>query len=80
MAFNAFATSSRDRIDSYEAHRRSEVRTRELRGQTPGGTKKGQSTAKKTAGTPYPYASSQTPASFDGPSVNLSMLDARQFT
>ena len=80
MAFNAFATSSRDRIDNYEANRRTEARTRELRGQTPGVAKKVQSTAKKAAGTPYPYASSQTPAPFDGPSVNLSMLDARQFT
>jgi hypothetical protein len=82
MAFNAFATSSRDRIDAYELTRKNDERLRSQRGQSTGM----KTTVKKTPGnhlsaamTPFPYSSAQTPA-YDGPSVNLSVLDARQFT
>ena len=84
MAFSAFATSTRERRDNYEATRHEEERMRVLKGQSTG-LKSRPSHNKKAAGNGNYMTSTMTPMqshtpAYDGPSVNLSMLDARQYT
>ena len=85
MAFSAFATSTKERRDNYEASRHEEERTRVLKGQStglksrPSQNKKGSSSTGNYMTSTMTPMQSHTPA-YDGPSVNLSMLDARQYT